>query len=340
MAVLSTAYPTLLDIAKRSGSDGRIMALAETMSQLTEMLDVIPWVEANDGSSHKSSIRASIPTPTWRLFNKGVVQVKTTSNQFVDACGMMENYSTVDKDLADLNGNTAAWRLSEDTGIIEGMNQEFLKVLAYGDTTVNPEKFVGLAPRYYQTSTTNNPAGTNVILGGGSGSVNASMYLIGLSPETVFGIYPKGSQAGLRNKDLGEQTVYDASNNPYQAYRTHYKWDCGLVVKDWRFVIRIANIDMTNLKTASDGTDTSANITKLMMQAIEKLPRTNGVIPVWMTTRTVRAMLRVKLMNKGNTFVTVEDWTGASGITRKQLMFQGFPVFANEQLLETESTLS
>lgn len=340
MSTLSTAWPTLLDVAKRKDADGKISPLAEVMSQFTELLDIVPWVEANDGSAHKSSIRASIPQPTWRLYNKGVVRVKTTSNQFVDTCGMMENYAEVDKDLADLNGNTAEWRLSEDTGIIEGMNQEFLKTLIYGDTTVNPEKFVGLAPRYYQTSTTNNPAGTNVILGGGSGSDNMSIYLVGFAPGKVFGIYPKGSRAGLKQTDLGEQTLLDASNNPYQGYRTHYKWDCGLVVKDWRYVCRIANIDVSDVKTASDAVDTSANLLKLMVMAQEKLPEMNTVRPVYIMNRTARAMLRVKLLNKGNNFLSMEDFTGANGITRKQLMFQGIPCLINEQLLETEAALS
>jgi len=50
-----------------------------------------------------------------------VVPVKSTSNQIVETCGMLEAYSEIDKDLAMLNGNTADFRLSEDTAIIEGM---------------------------------------------------------------------------------------------------------------------------------------------------------------------------------------------------------------------------
>ncbi len=35
-------------------------------------------------------------------------------------CGMLETYSEIDKALADLNGNTAAYRLSEDRAFLEG----------------------------------------------------------------------------------------------------------------------------------------------------------------------------------------------------------------------------
>jgi len=36
---------------------------------------------------------------------------------------MLETYGIVDKDFADLNGNGADFRLSEDEAFLEGMNQ-------------------------------------------------------------------------------------------------------------------------------------------------------------------------------------------------------------------------
>ena len=47
--------------------------------------------------------------------------------------------------------------------------------------------------------------------------------------------------------DKGQVTVEDASNGSntgrYEAYRTHYRMDAGLCLRDWRYVVRIANID-------------------------------------------------------------------------------------------------
>ena len=69
----------------------------------------------------------------------------------------------------------------------------------------------------------------------------------GLGSNTVHGIFPKGQKAGLNHQDLGEQTLKDPNGGQYQGYRTHYKWDNGLTVRDWRYAVRIANIDTTKL---------------------------------------------------------------------------------------------
>lgn len=340
MSTLSTVWPTLLDVSKHLDPDGKIAAVAEVLSEQNELLDDMPWVEGNLPTGHKTTLRKDIPTPTWRLLNYGVQPVKSVTGQVVDTCGMMENYSEIDKSLATLNGNSAEWRLSEDKGIIEGMNQELAKTLVYGDTSVEVEKFVGLAPRYFSSLVADTPAGVNVIKGGGSDSDNTSIYLVGWSPETVFGIYPKGSKAGLTVNDLGEQTIYDAAGGRYQAYRTHYKWDCGLAVRDWRYVVRIANIDVSALLTAGDSSDTSANILKFMSMALDLIPNLNVGRARFYMNRTVLSMLRVKLMDKGNFALSLDDVMGAAGVGRKVLSFMGVPCRRVDQILNDEAVVS
>lgn len=344
MGALASAWPTLLDVSKRLDPDGKIAAVAEVLNQYNEILDDIPWLEGNLPTGHKTTIRRSIPTPTWRLLNQGVIPVKSSSGQITETCGMMENYSEVDKALADLNGNTAEWRFSEDKPIIEGMNQELAKTLIYGDTSVNPEKFVGLAPRYYTKTVATSAAGANVLdAGGGNGGDNTSIWLVGWSQETVHGIFPKGSKAGLSVRDLGEQTIYDSQTpvaGRYQALRTHYKWDCGLVVRDWRYVVRIANIDISDLETAGDSSDSSANLFKFMSMALDKLYNISMVKPVFYMNNRVRSMLRVKLISKSNLWLSQSDLQSPTGIPRPTLSFQGYPCRRIDQILNTESQIS
>jgi len=337
---LSTSWPTLLDVSKRLDPDGKIAAVAEILNQYNEILDDIPWIEGNLPTGHKTTVRKSIPTPTWRLLNQGVAPVKSVTGQITETCGMMENYSEIDKDLAMLNGNTAEWRMSEDKPIIEGMNQELAKTLIYGDTSVNPEKFVGLAPRYYTLNTTNSVAAANVIDAKGSGGDNTSIYLVGWSPETVHGIFPKATMAGLSVRDLGEQTIYDTNQNRYQAYRTHYQWKAGLAVRDWRYVVRIANIDISDLKTAGDSSDTSTNIIKYMSLALDQLFNISAVRPVFYMNQTVRGLLRVKLLNAKNAFLTLEDFKSPTGLPRPTLSFMGYPCRRIDQILNTETAVS
>lgn len=339
MAVLGSDKLTLLDWARRVDPDGKVAAVAETLNRYNEILDDVTFVEGNLPTGHKVTVRASLPTPTWRLLNQGVVRTKSTTNQITETCGMLEAYSEVDKDLASLNGNTSDFRYTEDLAHIEAMNQEFSSVFINGDTSVDPEKFVGLAPRYY--ATTGATTSTNVISAGGSGSDNTSMWLVGWAPSTITGIFPKGSKAGLSVEDLGLQTVYDADLKPFQAYRTHFQWKCGIAVRDWRYVVRICNLDISDLETSGDASDTSSNLLKFMSQAIDKLPPNGTIKPVFYCNNRVRAMIRVKLFNKSNTYITLDNWQSPiSGMNRPTLAFQGIPIRRIDEITVTEAVIS
>jgi hypothetical protein len=330
MATLATNALTLLDHAKRLDPDGAIADIAEILEQSNEILMDMSFIEGNLPTGHKTTIRSGLPQATWRQLNYGVQPTKSTTVQITDSIGMLENYSQVDKSLADLNGNSAEFRMSEDMAFIEGMNQDFAQTLFYGDTKVNPEKFMGLAPRFSQKSGAEN--GANVLLGGGSGSTNTSVWLIAWGPNTIHGIYPKGSKAGIFSEDKGQQTVLDPNGGMYEAYRKHYKWDAGLVLRDWRYVVRIANIDVNALtKNAASGAD----LIDLMAQALEQIQDLTKGKPVFYVNRTVKSFLRRQMMNKSNVQLTLQDVAGKS-----VMMFDGVPVRRCDKLLSTESTIS
>lgn len=329
MATLGAAKLTLLDVAKRSDPNGKISAIAEVLTQQNEILEDMPWIECNDGSGHKTTIRAGLPSATWRMLNYGVQPSKSITTQVKDACGMLETYSQIDKALADLNGNTAEFRMSEDAPFMESMNQTLAQTIFYGDVNVSPEKFGGLAPRYSSLAAA---SGANIIAGGGSGSTNTSVWLVVWGPNTVHGIYPKGSKAGLQHNDLGEQTLTDAGGGMYQGYRTHYKFDAGITVRDWRYVVRIANIDVAALtKTGATGAD----LIDLMVQAIEKIDNLNLGKPVFYCNKTIRSFLRRQITNKANVHLNLEDVAGKMVLT-----FDGIPVKRCDQILSTEATVS
>ena len=343
---LTAAWPTLADVARRLDPNGRIARMAEILNQYNEILDDIPWVEGNLPTGHKTTLRASIPSPTWRLLNQGVVPVKSQSNQITESCGMMEAYSEIDFALAQLNGNTAEWRASEDAAVLEGMNQALASALFYGDTSVNPEKFVGFSPRYYTYSAT---AGQttgpqyNVIDGGGRTNTNgmASVWLIGWGEDTVHGIFPKGSKAGLTMEDLGKQTLLDSSSpqGRYEGYRTHFKWDCGLSVRDWRYVVRCCNLDMTFMSQTSDTADQSANLLKFLSIMIDRIPPSGRSRMVFYMNQQMRSYLRVKMMNKANTWLELGDWVQGRQLPRPSLLFQGIPVRRVDALLNNELSI-
>lgn len=340
MAALSSYMPTLVDIAKILAPNGSIGQVAEILQEYNDILEDITWQEGNLATGHQLNIRTSKPTPTFRLLNQGVVPAKSTTGQIVEGCAIMEARSHIDKNVAELNGNTAAFRMSQDKAFIAGMGDALSDALIYGDISSDPEQFNGLATRYYSLSGETTSA--QVIDAGGTGSDNTSIWLVCWGADKVYGIYPKGSKAGLQHQDLGVQEVITNTTTgaTMRSYVSWFQWMCGIAIADYRYVVRIANIDISDLETASDSSDTSANILKYMSQAVDLVPPGGGYRAAFYMNNRVRSMLRVKLLDKSNMYLTVADVTGASGLSRKELQFMGYPCRRIDAILNTESALT
>ena len=327
MGVLKSNNPTLADVASRMDDKGNISDIIEMLTETNEILEDATWLEANGFTEHKTTVRSGLPQGTWRMLNYGVQPEKSTTVTIKDSMGMLESYALTDKALADLNGNSAAWRLSEEHAFVEGMNQNLANTLFYGDTSATPQRFTGLAPRFNSKAAEN---GQNIIDAGGTGNDLTSIWLCVWGPNTLHGIYPKGSKAGLVIRDLGEDTVKDADGGEYQAYRTHYKWDAGLTLRDWRYVVRIANINWQQL---THDAQAGADLIDLMTQAIELLPNANMGRAVFYVNRKVRSFLRRQIASKiaGST-LTMEQVAGKHVVS-----FDGIPVKRSDALLLSEA---
>ena len=339
MATLSTSALTLADWAKRIDPEGRVPVVAELLSQSNEILEDCMFMEGNLPTGHRVVIRTGLPTVYWRAINQGIPTTKSTTAQVDESCGMLEAYSEVDKDLAELNGNTAQFRLSEDTAFLESMNQTQAQTLFYGNPGTDPKQFLGLATRYSSTSAGN---GQNVISAGGSGSDNASIYLVVWGDNTVFCPFPKGSKAGLIHEDLGLNTVWDSTGARYQAYRTHYQWKNGLVVKDWRYVVRIANIDISDLigQTSTQAASAATNIVKLMARALYRIPNMAMGRPAFYMNRTVHSGLALAALDKSQYVLKINEGLSQFGTPSSYLSFLGVPLRRVDQLLNTEAVVS
>lgn len=341
MATLGGIALNLMDAAKRWDPSGKIAAIVEMLNQTNSVLMDMPWVEGNLPTGHRTTVRTGLPTAAWRLLNQGVAPSKSTTSQLDEACGMLEAYSQVDKDLAALNGNVGAFRLSEARAFVEAMNQQMVQTLLYGDTTVNPERFLGLAPRFSTISGATN--GQNVMSAGGSGSDNTSVWLIGWGENTVHGIYPKGSEAGLAHEDLGLETVTTSTGiagSLMRAYRDHWQWKCGIALKDWRYVVRLCNIDVSDL-VASSGTQNAQQMINFLSRMLDRMPEFASVSPVIYMNRTVFSLLRIQALAKSNAALSIEAALDQFGNPiRGQLSFFGIPIRKVDQILTTEATIS
>ena len=341
MATLSTSNLTLADWAKRTDPDGRVPVIAELLSQSNEILEDCVFKEGNLPTGERVVIRTGLPTVYWRALNQGIPNSKSVTAQVDEACGMLEARSEVDKDLAMLNGNTAQFRLSEDTAFLEAMNQTMASTLFYGNPGTDPKQFLGLAPRYSALTGSNNAQ--NVITAGGSDATsNTSVYLVVWGDNTVYCPFPKGSKAGLMHEDLGEQTVYNADGTRLQAYATRYQWKNGLVVKDWRYVARICNIDTDDLiaQTTTQAASAATALIKLMSRALYRIPNMAMGRAAFYMNRTVHSGLAIAALDKSQAVLKINDGLSQFGMPYSWLSFQGVPLRRTDVIVNTEAVVS
>ena len=336
---LSTIYPTYLDFTSRSDPDGKIAsAIIEIASKTNEILPDLAMQEGNLPTGNRTTVRAGLPTATWRLLNYGVQPTKSITKQVDDTCGMLEAYAEVDRDLAALNGNTAAWRLSEARAHIEAMNQQMATAVIYGAQSTNPEQFTGFMPRY--------PNFRNVVLdptvssynclnnaGAGVGT-ETSIYLVVWGPNTAHAFYPKGSvAAGIMHESWDNVTLLDSANGRYQGHRDHFKWDMGMTVRDWRYVVRICNIDSATI---------SASVQTVIDNMIVAYHTVPGASPgtagnaCWYMNNLVMWSMAKQARATPNLGLTWEDYMGRGKIPT----FMGIPIRRVDAILNTEAVVT
>lgn len=348
---VSNVYMSLADWARRTAPDGAIDDIAETLSQCNEMYDDMLWTQGNLPTGHTSTVRTGLPQGTWRALYQGVPFTKSTTAKITDGVGILEAYSRVDRRLAELNGDVAGFRLSEDNAHLEGLSQQMARTIIYGNAAVNPTQFTGLAPRYNTVSTATAQNAVNIMDGGGTGSSNTSIWLVSWGEQTTFGIFPKGSKAGLAFEDKGDvRPGRDANGFEYEAYTSYFQWSAGIVVRDWRYNVRICNLDTTTA-AGGLGSSTPPDIFAYLSKAMVRLPTLGrresgitktdapnktapGVKPVIYMNRTSRQYADLQAIRDKNVLLGYREYAGAP-VTD----FRGIPIRIVDALLNTEARI-
>jgi hypothetical protein len=347
MVFTNNVYPNLVDWARRVDPDGEIAIVAELLSQCNEVMKEMIWQEGNLPTGHKVTIRTGLPQGTWRALNQGVASSKSLTAQFQFSIGQLQDYSIVDKTLANLNGNVAKFRYSEDMAHIEGLSQQVASALFYANEATNPTQFTGFAPLYNTVSTATAQNAKNVLDAGGTGSNNLSIWLLGWGDHTTFGIFPKGSQAGLVYEDKGDVVPqYDSNGNRFEAYTSMFQFNIGLAVRDWRYNVRIANVDTTS--AGLQGT-TPPDLFQLMSRAVVRLPTASrrltgitesdapgdpvpGINLAWYVNRTGREYMDIQAIRDRNVLLSSKDFAGDPVV-----MFRDVPIRVVDALTNTEA---
>lgn len=344
MALIGSGVATLLDVLGEIAPDGSQYDTAEVLTQATEVLQDMTWMEGNLITGHKDSVRSVLPEPSYRALNEGVPVTKGATTPIEETTAMLEDFSQCDRELAILSGNVERYRLKQAKPHQIGFAHKMARDVFYGNAGTDPKAFTGLAPRYNTLDEATSLTAANVLDAEGSGSDLRSIWLIGWSDDTITGLYPKGTKGGLLHEDATSaagglddgfpagQALADASGNLYMGYRDHWLWRCGLMVKDWRYAVRIANIDLTALTIDAA---TGPNIQNLMIQATEIIESLEGVNAAFYMPRAIRSMLRQQLVERKNAYLSLTE-TGK----KSTLYFDEIPIRRTDALNVSEEEVT
>ncbi len=347
MAFSTNVVPNLIDWSRIQDPDGEVADLAYLLAQTNDILKDMIFQQGNMPLGHKVSANVGLPQGTWRGNNQGVPSTKGTFAQYQFSIGELVDYSLLDRSEAELGGNLAKTRWTFDNVHVEGLGQQVAAAMFYSNEAINPQQFTGLAPYYNSVSTSNAMSAANVIDCGGTGSSNASMWMVNWGDNETFSIFPEGSQAGLIYEDKGDvRALYDTNGNQYEGYTSYFCWKVGLAVKNWKYNVRLANIDVTSAGLAGSA---PPDLNVYLSEAANKPPtstaRVSGItesdapgdpVPGTNTAlymnRTVKTGLEVQAIRDKNVLISMTEYAG-----KPVLEWRGIPCRVVDALTNSEA---
>lgn len=340
MAAKGTTLVTLADVAKSKNQE--IGKVAEVLVQHNAMLKDIPYMEMNEGTIHKESIRSALPEVYYRKANQPIPASKTTTEERSFTAAHFESKSQLDRAVAQRGGldRVSYNRWNQAQGHLQAHSNELASLMIYGSPIQSNRKVAGLMD-IYSTLSVSEEASKQIIDAGGAGSDNTSILKVHWGERSIFGVYEAGTTSGIKRIDhsAGGKLVQipgldeNGNSGNFWGYEEEFHTDHGLVVKDFRQAARIANIDVSNLVSGVG----AADIIDLMISADYKIDSQENGKGVWYMNRTLFAHLHKQALTKvgAGAGLTFDNYQG-----ERVLMFLGCPVRLMDALLNTEAKIS
>ena len=304
--------------------------MIELLNQTNDILDDIPFREANRVEGHETRVRTDLPEVYFRRLYRGTPVSKSQWNRVTETIAMMESRMELDvkeKELYD--AAFGAYRMSEGKAHTEALRQKAAYLLFYGDHKKRPDEFDGLATRYSAVGA------PNVIDAGGTGSNLTSMYLVAWGGDTAHGLFPKHSIGGLQHEDLGKYTTQDADGYKFEVFADLFKWNIGLAVRDWRSVVRICNIDTTKLSLKSTESG-FIDLKKLTIQAKNKMPEAMRSRAIWYVNSELLTGLEIQSSDPNMVHLRYGEYFGSKDVP----MINARPVRQCDVISSTEKKVA
>ena len=346
--VSQLGYSTLVDVVSNYSSTdaaARFVLPKRILDRMTPLVRMLPLKASNNILSNIATRTDSLPVAATRRFNQGIQPTTSKNAPINDPIALFEDRSEVDKALWKIQNDPNAWRADQDMNHIEGLFQLMESTLLYGNLAQNPGAFNGLATRFNNLESYPNGDLSwqpNCWNGGASSGNATSAWMIEFGDDSVYGIYPPNTPAGLNVEDLGQYTKQLSSatgavgnNYMFEVLGTLLTWYLGIQIADERAVQRIANIN----PIALSANNFDENI---FIQAKNWLPR-GGEAPgtVILVNRALKTQIDIRAVSqKVNTYFTPPSNDTMDVFGKAVTRFQNIPIYVAEKILSTETVIS
>ena len=284
--------PTLLDIKKLN--DGVGFDLVEENVLLCPELRIIP-AEVIAGAEMKLTVRTDLPTVGFRNLNEGMARSKSQYESRVFSCADISGQIAIDLGVYRRALDPLRLQQSEASGFMEAAFRHVAKQFWYGVSN-DAKGFPGVIAQMLTDS-------AHVVDATGT-TAKSSVYFVRIARDTVQFLFGNGTTIDLQ-PEWKEETVNDASGNPFQAMTNWLNGAVGARVANKNSIVRIKNIGTAEGKTLTD---------LHMYSGYEKFTTALGAEPthIFMTPRS-REQLRASRTatnERGVPAVLPTDWNG------------------------------
>lgn len=326
MATVGDTVVTFDEWVKRMDKSN-VKTIIELAAASNLMLKSAMVGPGNEADGNTTTVRTSYPTGTWTSAYEGVNSEASHTKEVWDAAGYLEGYSVIAKRYVHRSPDRKAARMQEERAFIQGYSEEIEDTFFHGDRDLNPKEFLGLDQRYGKIGA---ETGGQIIDAGGVGSVNTDIWFVVWGESKCSLFFGMNNTGGLQIDDKGlVPWALNGDTKHQECYVSHYEWNVGLKVEDYRAVARIANIDSTVLTGGAP-----VDLIPFMIDAYFAIPTAimnSGNVQIYCNT-TVMSGLTQEARNPsagggGQTFLTLDTVDG-----RPFTSFMGIPITRSDKI--------
>lgn len=273
---MADVYPTLFDLALKSGADPSVGLIEQNLLAYPEAR-LLP-AKTITGTSYKTLLRNDYPDPGFRRANEGVQSLKSTYDQKLAETFFLDGQMHVDEAVVGADDNNIASQMDlEADGMAKGVLRRLGKQMWYGTTLEDTKGFPG-AQAIVDSSLVVDATGT-------TSSTGSSCYLVLMGPQWVTYVY--GNERLFSMPAWTRQRIADPNDSTKHlfAWVTNMSGWAGVQFVNKYSVGRIKNLTADSGKGLTD-----TLVATLIGQFPDEIVINGNTAALFMTRRSARQL--------------------------------------------------